>query len=145
MQPLNRMERDLLPPAAYQTFSISTPHDQMVQAACQQVGCESWRNGWETLINEATELGQQQAAYIRARAGRTFREQRTGGGLTVFRFDSGQRCFANHQTRPELYAVRDGDYRGNPTGKARQHQRAADWVEDFGEHQLRLIDQQQKG
>jgi hypothetical protein len=63
----------------------------------------------------------------------------------VFRFDSGQRCFAEHQTNPEQYGVRDGDWRGNPTGRVRAHQRPADWVEDFGEHQIRIADQQQKG
>lgn len=141
----NRLERDLLPPGAYQTFSIAQPADALVRAACEQVGCESWRNGWETVINETTPIGQQQAAYIRTRAGRTFSEQRTGGGLTVFRFEAHQRCFAEHQTRPQLFAVRDGDYRGNPTGRVRQHSRPQDWVEDFSEHQLRLVDQQQKG
>jgi hypothetical protein len=130
---------------AYQTYSIATPADTFVKAACEQVGCEAWRNGWESVINEATDLGKTQAAYIRSRAGRTFREQRTGGGLTVFRFDSGQRCFAEHQTRPELYAVRDGDWRGNPTGRVRDHSRPEDWVEDFGEHQQRIADQTEKG
>ncbi|GGU13282.1 hypothetical protein [Streptomyces violascens] len=130
---------------AYQTYSITVPPDVLVKAACEQVGCEAWRNGWESVINEATDLGRAQAEYIRTRAGRTFREQRTGGGFTVFRFEAGQRCFAEHQTRPELYAVRDGDWRGNPTGRARQHTRAADWVEDFGEHQQRIADQTEKG
>jgi hypothetical protein len=130
---------------AYQTYSIATPPDVLIKAACEQVGCEAWRNGWESVINEATDLGKAQANYIRTRAGRTFREQRTAGGFTVFRFEAGQRCFAEHQTRPELYAVRDGDWRGNPTGRARQHVRAADWVEDFGEHQQRIADQTEKG
>jgi hypothetical protein len=44
-----------------------------------------------------------------------------------------------------MYLVRDGDWRGNPTGRKRQHSRAQDWVEDFGENQLRLVDQQKKG
>ncbi|MEU9792881.1 hypothetical protein AB0E27_20025 [Streptomyces sparsogenes] len=129
----------------YQTYSITVPRDTFVRAACEQVGCAAWRHGWESAIDESTDLGQQQAAYIRQQSGRTFREQRRGDGLTVFRFESGQRCFADHKTRPELYAVRDGDWRGNPTGRVRQHQRPQDWVEDFGEHQLRLVDQQQKG
>lgn len=130
---------------AYQTYSISQRPDVLVRAACQQVGCPAWLGGWETSLDETTELGRQQAAYIRTQAGRTFREQRTAAGLTVFRFDSGQRCFAEHKTNPEAYGVRDGDWRGNPTGRVRQHQRAADWVEDFGEHQLRIADQQEKG
>ncbi|MFD5419501.1 hypothetical protein ACFWJT_15930 [Streptomyces sp. NPDC127069] len=138
-----------LPPAhavqAYQTYSITQKPDVLVRAACQQVGCTAWLRGWTTNLDEATELGRRQAAYIRTHSGRTFREQRTAAGLTVFRFDSGQRCFAEHKTRPEIYGVRDGDWRGNPTGRARTHQRPSDWVEDFGEHQLRIADQQQKG
>lgn len=138
-----------LPPAApvgaYQTYSITSPTDATVKAACEQVGCEAWLHGWESTIDESTELGQRQAAYIRQQSGRTFKEQRTDAGLTVFRFDSRQRCFAEHRTRPELYVVRDGDWRGNPTGRRRQHASAADWVEDFGEHQQRIADQVEKG
>lgn len=145
MRATNRLERELLAPAAYQTYSIASPHDRQVRAACEQVGCMAWLRGWESAVDESTPLGQQQAAYIRTQSGRTFREQKTAAGLTVFRFEPRQRCFADHHTRPEVYAVRDGDHRGNPTGRVRRHERAADWVEDFGEHQLRLVDQQQKG
>lgn len=131
---------------AYQTYSIRRQPDVLVRAACQQVGCGAWLNGWESTIDETTVQGQAQAAYIRTQSGRTFRELRAAGGvLTVFRFEPGQRCFAEHKTNPESYAVRDGDWRGNPTGRVRQHSRAADWVEDFGGHQLVLVDQQQKG
>ncbi|WP_405391056.1 hypothetical protein OG596_26305 [Streptomyces sp. NBC_01102] len=145
MQPLNRVDRGLLAPGAYQTYSITQPADTLVRAACEEAGCVAWARGWQSTIDESTPLGQQQAAYIRAQSGRTFREQRTAAGLTVFVFEARQRCFTDHKTRPQLFAVRDGDWRGNPTGRTRQHQRPADWVEDFGEHQLRLIDQQQKG
>jgi hypothetical protein len=144
-RPLNRADRLLLAPGAYQTFEIAQPADTKVRAACEQVGCAHWARGWESVIDETTDLGKQQAAYIRGQSGRTFKEQRTDAGLTVFRFEARQRCFADHKTRPQLFAVRDGDWRGNPTGRRRTHQRAADWVEDFGEHQLRLVDQQQKG
>lgn len=144
MRPINRIDPNL-PVHAYQTYSITQPADVLVRAACERVGCAAWRNGWESVIDETTPLGRQQAAYIRGQSGRTFREQKTAAGLTAFRFESGQRCFAEHKTRPELYAVRDGDWRGNPTGRQRQHQRPIDWVEDFGEHQQRIADQQQKG
>ncbi|MFH9248237.1 hypothetical protein ACH4LK_22750 [Streptomyces lydicus] len=144
LRPINRIEPNM-PVQAYQTYSITVPRDTAVRAACEQVGCEAWRHGWESVIDERTQLGQQQAAYIRGQSRRTFREQQRGDGLTVFRFDSGQRCFAEHQSRPEIYAVRDGDWRGNPTGMTRQHTRAADWVEDFGEHQQRIADQRKEG
>ncbi|MFD6113595.1 hypothetical protein ACFWG0_26280 [Streptomyces yangpuensis] len=130
---------------AYQTYSITQRPDVLVRAACQQVGCGAWINGWESTIDETTTQGQAQAKYIRTQSGRTFREQRTAAGLTVFRFEPRQRCFAEHKTNPETYGVRAGDWRGNPTGWNRQHQRPADWVEDFGEHQQRIADQQKKG
>ncbi|HKJ93968.1 MAG TPA: hypothetical protein VJ957_12435 [Longimicrobiales bacterium] len=141
---LNRIT-PALPPQAFQTYQVISPPDRTVVAACQQVGCEAWAHGWETAVDERTELGATQARYIRERSGRTYREQRTSAGLTVFRFASGQRCFAEHRTRPELYFRRGGDWRGNPTGAVRQHTRAAEWVEDFGEHQQRVADQHERG
>ncbi|MEV8402581.1 hypothetical protein [Streptomyces niveus] len=141
---MSRLERNLLDPGAYQTYAITQRADTLVRAACEQVGCAAWLNGWETALDETTELGRQQAAYVRQKSGRTFRELRARG-LTVFRFEAHQRCFAEHQTRPQIFAVRDGDHRGNPTGRHRQHARPQDWVEDFGENQLALVDQQQKG
>lgn len=129
----------------YQTYSIDAPHDRLVKVACEQVGCDAYRHGWESTIDESTDLGQRQARYIRGESRRTFRELRTAAGLTVFRFEPGQRCFADHQTRPEIYLVRDGDWRGNPTGRTRRHVNAADWQEDFGEHQQRIADQIERG
>jgi len=144
MQQMNRIE-PAMGVGAYQTYSITSPHDRLVPAACEQVGCEQWYYGWQSTVDESTELGRSQAQYIRHQSGRTFREQRTGAGMTVFTFEARQRCFANHQTRPELYVVRDGDWRGNPTGRRRVHANAADWTEDFGEHQQRIADQIERG
>jgi hypothetical protein len=144
MQQVNRLQ-PAMDVGAYQTFAISAPRDVTVVAACEQVGCAAWQFGWESKVDEATQLGQEQAAYIRQTSGRTFREMRTEAGLTVFRFEAHQRCFAEHRTRPEIYLVRDGDWRGNPTGRRRMHERPADWVEDFGEHQQRIADEIEKG
>jgi hypothetical protein len=133
------------PAQAYQTFSIRSRPDQAVRTVCEQVACEAWRTGWESAIDEATDLGKQQATYIRTQSGRTFREMRTEAGLTVFRFDSGQRCFADHKTRPELYLVRDGDHRGNPTGRHRVHTRPQDWVENAQEQLDRFNEDRRRG
>jgi hypothetical protein len=144
MQMVNRIDPNL-PVSQYQTYSITAPTDSTIVAACEQVGCAAWLNGWDSVIDERTELGQQQAAYIRGQSRRTFREQKRGDGLTVFRFEAHQRCFEEHRTRPEIYLVRDGDWRGNPSGRQRQHTRPADWVEDMTENQGRIVDLQQKG
>jgi len=143
VRPIHRITPSA-PAGAFQTFRIVSPPDRAVRAACEQVGCLAWLHGWETRVDEGTPLGQAQAAYIRTQSGRTFRESRTGEGLTVFRFDSRQRCFAEHKTRPETYLVRGGDWRQN-LGLLRQHQRPADWVEDFSLHQDRLSEQQRRG
>lgn len=144
MRPLTRID-PAGPVGAYQTYVINCPPDTMIKVACEQVQCPDWRHGWQTLIDERTDLGARQGAYIRTASGRTFREQADGSGVTVFTFESGQRCFREHHTRPEVYGVRDGDHRGNPTGRVVRHARPADWVEDLGGHQQMLADQQRRG
>lgn len=142
---MNRIE-PAGPASAYKTYRIDTPHDRTERTTCEEIRCEAWEHGWQSQIDEATALGQQQAAYIRHHSGRTFREQRTAAGLTVFTFERQQRCFADHKTRPEVYSVRGGDHRGNPAGlRPVRHSRAADWIEDFSEHQHRLAEQIERG
>lgn len=126
-----------MPARAYRSFTIRQPRDVLVRTACELAGCQAWANGWESTVDEATGLGRAQAAYIREKSGRTFREMRSASGLTVFRFDRGQRCFTDHRTRPVRFGERAGDWRGNPTGQARGHT-AASWVDQFAAHQERL-------
>jgi hypothetical protein len=132
------------PVGAYKTYSLSAPRDTLVRAACELVDCAAWRHGWRTLIDEQTDLGRGQAAYIRGPARRTFRERPGPGGLTEFIFDSGQRCFAEHRTRPTTFGVRGGDWRRN-LGTIRQHTRPGDWVEDFAENQLAVAERAERG
>lgn len=129
---------------AYQTYAWAAPRDTRIKSVCEEVGCLAWLHGWETVINEATELGARQAACIRHQSGRTFRESRTAEGLTVFRFEAYQRCFANHETRPAVWWVRGGDWRQD-RGLIRRHVSGRDWVEDFAEHQDRIAQQIEKG
>jgi hypothetical protein len=116
-------------------YVIAMPPDRWVKAACEQVNCEQWRYGWDTLADEATPLGAQQADYIRRQSGRTFREMRAPDGLTVFRFEPGQRCFAEHRTRPQRFLVRG----------VREHTGLTGLAEDYTEHTGRLAEQAQKG
>jgi len=149
MRPLTRADRLLLPAAAYRTYGIAAPADTHHRpATCAEVDCAAHLHGWVTTVDEATDLGQRQAHHIRSAAGRGYREERTAAGLTAFTFPPGQRCFRQHRTRvdrPELFYVRGGDWRGNPTGETYQHTRPADWVDDFATHQDRLATQQQRG
>jgi hypothetical protein len=133
------------PASAYKSYVIVSPRDTTVRTACEDAGCKHWREGWESLIDERTDLGKQQAHYIRQESRRSFTEKRTAEGLTVFRFESGQRCFADHRTRPERYIERGGDFRGNPRGDRLMHTRAADWVESSSIHQDRLAEAIKRG
>ncbi len=138
-----------MPVTAYTTYQIVTPLSTHFRpATCDEVGCEAQANGWMTRVDERTELGQRQAHYIRSKAGRAFREERDPAGLTAFTFPPGQRCFQRHRVRldrPERFLRRDGDWRGNPTGRVVQHTSPAHWQEDFAEHQDRIADQIARG
>jgi hypothetical protein len=131
-------------PGNYQSYRITFGSDVKLKGACELVRCEAWQFGWTTTVDEATELGGQQANYIRHLSGRDFKEQRTEAGLTVFTFSPHQRCFAEHTTTPNFFLVRAGDYRQN-LGLIRQHTNGRDWAEDMGEHMQNLADEHTKG
>lgn len=126
-----------LPPSQTKTYSIHAPKATHFRpASCLEVECAGMENGWASLIDEATELGQRQAHYIRKLSGRKFTEQRMDDGKTLFTFEAGQTCFTPHQVplgKPELFIVRDGDYR--QYGAGRLHANAEDWADDFATHQ----------
>jgi hypothetical protein len=132
-----------MPVQAYQTWSVKSRPDQRVKTVCERVGCRRWREGWDSVIDESTDLGKAQAAFIRG-SRRTFKEQRSGAGLTVFRFEPYQRCYEDHQTMPEKYLVRGGDYRAT-VGQVRVHKRAEDWVEHVQQHMAGLLEERDKG
>lgn len=151
-----------LPASGMKTYALAAPlASHWRPATCEEVDCPSYLQGWKTIVDEATELGQRQAAYVRSEClddaqanrpavggRRRYREAREAG-LTVFTFEAGQRCFAAHQQpleREPLYLVRGGDWRGNPRGEpARRHVRPDDWVDDFAEHQQHLADRLERG
>lgn len=123
---------------ATRDYLVRMPRDVTVRSACEDVECEGWRCGWESHIDEGTVLGQAQAAYIRQKSGRTFTELRTEAGITVFRFASGQRCFAEHRTRPARLLVAQGRM-------VREHSTFTAIAEDYTEHVGRLAEQARRG
>lgn len=123
---------------ATRDYLLRFRRDVQVKTACEDAGCEARRYGWETQVDEATPLGREQAAYIRHQSGRDFTERRTGTGITVFRFMPGQRCFAEHRTRPARFLVADG-------ARSREHVSLGDWIEDAGEHVTRIEQLRQRG
>src|SRR5262245_61194764 len=135
-----------LPVQAMQTYSIRAPlATHWRDATCAEVDCPQHLHGWLTAVDETTELGQAQAGYIRARAGRRYIERRTPTH-TEFLFEAGQRCFAPHKVpleREPLFIVRLGDWRGY--GPARVHARADDWIEDMQESLDKIRDARERG
>lgn len=151
MQKVNRIE-PALPVTSVQTFQVQAPVSTHFRpATCAEVDCPYHVNGWATPVDEGSELGKTQAHYIRNGSGRRYTEDRNQQpGLTVFVFEAGQTCFnaAAHRAplgRPPIFLVKDGDWRGNPTGRVRQHANADDWVDQFAHHQAALADEIQKG
>lgn len=137
----------MIPARAFVTHQVLSPSDRTIIAACSEVGCLAWRHGFDKPVDESTELGQHQARIIRSgRSGRTFRElPGRPGGMTVFRFDPYQRCFAEHRTRAEVYLVRGGTATVS-TGLIRRHARPGLFVEDLRETlDRRLTDRQRRG
>lgn len=138
-----------MPVGAYKTYQVSAPVATHTRAAtCDEAGCQQHTNGWVSPIDERTELGRQQAWYIRNESGRRFREDRDQlPGVTMFVFEPGQQCFAEHRVpldRPALYVVRGGDWRGNPTGDI-VRRKPDEWVDDFATHQNKLATELEKG
>lgn len=129
-------------PEMYKTYAIQAPRStHQRKTTCAEVDCSNHLMGWLTRIDEATELGARQAAYIRNLSNRKFRETRDGQ-MTCFAFHPGQQCFAEHWVpldREPQFVVLGGDWRGNPRGEApRVHRTFDDWANDFGDHQEAL-------
>jgi len=132
------------PVTAYKTFAVSAPASHYRPAACAEVDCEDYLNGWTMIVS----LTDGQVLHAVRTSGRPYRE--TIGPVSVtFDFEPGHACRTPSQhrilQRPEIYLVRDGDWRGNPSGRRRVHTRPDYWVEDFGEHQSKLIEIAQRG
>jgi hypothetical protein len=137
-----------LPVQAVRSYDVVSPHETHTRKArCQEVECQHYGRGWQTIVDTATPTGRMQANYIRLHSGRKFTYTETGTVVT-FTFPAEQQCFSDHRVpldRPALYVVRDGDWRGNPSGYRRAHRSADDWVDDFATNQERIARLQERG
>lgn len=150
-------EGQRLPPAmpvgAYKTFRIVAPiSTHFRKATCEEARCPHYLGGFRTRVDESTDLGQQQAYYIRHDRSRRHTEWRDETGLTVFDFEPGQRCFnsGDHKVRlerEELFLTQPGDWRWRPTSGERpyRHTRPEFWTEEFAENQQNLADRIERG
>lgn len=147
MSPLNRIQPQG-PANAYKTYSIARPmasHWRIVP--CEKIECDGYKNGWMTKVDESTELGRNQADYIRHSSDRHFIESKEGP-LTMFTFSSGQTCFSSRDEkhripldRNAIFVVQRGDWRQR-IGQRFTHATPDSWVNDFGEHQDQLARRQ---
>lgn len=130
----------------YKTYAISAPIATHTRpASCEEVGCLNFHNGWETRVPVDSELD----GLVRA-SGRGWRSVVTEGGVNIYTFGPGTECFnsSSHRVpldRPQLFVVRDGDWRGNDTGRVFKHDKPEHWVEDFANHQQKIADARNKG
>lgn len=148
---LNRLP-PAMPPDRYQTFSMLSPlPTHWVFGTCEQYECNEYLYGFHLDIDEATELGQRQAHYLRHDKSRTHTEERLDNGLTRFEYPAGQRGFGEghkhkmRSGRPSRLIQTGGDWRGNPRGDFREFTRREDWVDAFANHQISLKEAIERG
>ena len=142
----------ILDPVNMQTHQILAPtHTHFRRASCEEVACRPFLFGFAVLADETTDLGQRQASYIRGDRTRTKPAESREGSITTFTYPPGTPCMqrGEHRTRndrPELFVVRDGDWRGNPRGTTPYvHANADDWVDDLYHHTSKIIAIKQRG
>lgn len=131
---LNRVQ-PRLDPRHFATYSVVAPLGGRWwrRVSCERARCAHFLNGWVTTVDERTERGQAQGAYIRRSSGRGFTECRTEAGLTEFRFTPGQTCFRSdtHMERdldvPDIHLKRGGDHRVDPHAKTTRFSSADAW------------------
>lgn len=137
-----------LGPQAFKTYSWQQPlHTHFHRVTCAEVQCKNFQFGWVTIVDIATELGQQQYDYLSHDKSRSWSMDRAGDTLISFTYEPGNEFFdgspEHEHYRPIGYdpvvLVQGGDWRGNPRGTAtRIHSSIENWVDDFANHQEQL-------
>lgn len=136
-------------PDQYETFTIASPLSTHFRpGTCAEAGCPKHLHGWRTVVDERTDLGMVQAAYIRAECRTTLAPSAPGirryvesreGDLTVFTFPAGQTCFPPSDgtpahmiplDRPQFFLVRGGDWRAQ-TSPIRRHSGPDPWADEL--------------
>lgn len=129
-RPLNRW-KPVLPVGAMKTFQIT---NRTRPATCAEVNCAHHLKGWASTVI----AGSEDEALLRASKRKFLIDHaESHGGFIRFIFPPGQICFRYKSHRLPLeeeaiHVVRDGDWRGNPTGR-RTQLRADQWLESFQE------------
>jgi hypothetical protein len=138
-----------LPPTVFQTFTLKRPATPEFwrPATCEETACPRHRNGWRSVLDSSTRDGLRWIEWITRTSGRRYTQEEAGSVVT-FTFERGQNCFEKHQLpreRDPIFLVRDGDQRGNPTGRRRVHAHGADWRDDMQENLSAVAEDRRKG
>jgi hypothetical protein len=134
------------PPGAYQTYQVLAPlATHFVPATCAEIGCPQYLAGWRLRVEGLSERD----LHIATHCGRKYEVVAAGPAETWLTFEAGQPCFkaSEHMRRlerEEIFVIRGGDHRANPSGR-RSQVGATAWVDDFGEHQDRLATAFERG
>lgn len=140
IQPLGKVQD-------YRTYQITSPlSTHWRPAPCQEIDCPQFLHGWRVRV-EGLPAEMLHAART---SGRKYVELHVSMDENWLVFEAGQPCFRSTEhrkllDRQEIFIVRDGDWRGNPTGNVRKHTRPEDWREDFAEHQEKVARQIERG
>lgn len=138
---LNRIP-PALPIGAYKTYNIATPlKTHWTAATCAQVDCPHYLNGWALRVEHVSA----EDLYLAKTAGRKYDTMRVAEGENYLVFEAGQPCFkaGTHMRRlerEEVYSIRTGDWRGDPTHRGLQQVSSQSWVDDSGENQRNLAE-----
>lgn len=143
-----------LPVQAMKTYALDAPQQTHYRrASCREVDCPNYANGWRSGFDVTDPHKAAAAKAVRDKSGRLFTLEEIRGASgkverVIFTFGPGQECFQPHRVpleRDPILSVRDGDWRGNPTGFVRVHTDPEDWVDDFANHQIKINRQMNQG
>lgn len=123
--------------------SISKGSDGSEQF-CPEKHCGHWAHGWATMLDVSTDLGQRQARYIIDRSGRHWKAKQDGAKV-VFTFPAGQQCFVDHRIPLEREPLFTFKHSHLITGERAAVINGREWLDRFGQNQLNLKDQIEKG
>jgi hypothetical protein len=150
LEGLERTWNTASPVSAWRSFGMRV--QRYVAATCAEVDCHQWANGWATTVIPGSEdAGLVEQACDGRVDGRTrawARLEPLPDGFVRIWFEPGQPCFKAAQHRipwAGRWYHRDGDWRGNPSGLVVAHADARSWVDEFGEHQLKLVANHDRG
>lgn len=145
------MKMNRLPPQGrvqdYKTYQIVAPlKTHWRPATCAEVNCPQYERGWQVRVENLTP----EMLHAAKTSGRKYSELHVAEGETWLVFEAGQSCFRASQhrvklDRQEIFVARDGDWRGNPSGRVLRHSRPEHWIEDFQTNSEKIIQLRERG